>query len=280
MARLELDEVLAAMESMGVSWEAGETEITPYLDAEGRGLFGLSLGEPERLSLMEEAMTEEPATLLAAAPPPPSIDWRNVNGHNWVTGIRNQGTCGSCVAFATCAVLESRAKRSQSDSNLTIDLSEAHLFFCGAGMACDRGWNFDPALIFCRDHGVGQEADFPYTPMNQPCTSISPEVQVTSWNREVSQLERKQAVAQNGPVIAGMRVFEDLYYYHSGVYQHVAGRFRGLHAVAVIGYDDPQQHWIVKNSWGTNWGDQGFMRIGYGECGLDTKFPFYDPSLT
>ena len=279
MARLTLDDVLIAMEAMGVTWEARENEITPYLESEGIGLFGLRISEPERLEQLAETRIEERALLLAASPPPLSIDWRNVHNQNWVTDIRHQKTCGSCVAFATCAVLESRTRIAISNANLPIDLSEAHLFFCGAGQACATGWNFDPALTFCRDEGVGQESDFPYTPMNQPCQDISPLVQVTSWSREATDIARKQAIAQNGPVIGGMRVFEDLYYYSGGVYRHVAGSFKGLHAVAVVGYDDSNQCWIVKNSWGENWGEKGFMRIGYGECSLDTNYPYYDPGV-
>ena len=88
---------------------------------------------------------------------------------------------------------------------------------------------------------------------------------------------RKQALAANGPVIAGMRVYEDFYYYRSGTYRQAAGRYRGLHAVAVVGYDDAARHWIVKNSWGGGWGEGGFINIGYGECGIDSLFAFYDP---
>ena len=84
-------------------------------------------------------MVREKAAEYSTLPLPPSIDWRNVNGQNWVTEIRNQETCGACVAFATCAVLESRAKWIQEDSDLPIDLSVAHLFFCGAGEACETG---------------------------------------------------------------------------------------------------------------------------------------------
>ena len=91
----------------------------------------------------------------------------------------------------------------------------------------------------------------------------------------MSSYYRKQAIAQNGPVIAGMKVFEDMYYYSGGIYQHVAGELRGHHAVAVIGYHE--KYWIIKNSWGTGWGEQGFMRIADEE--LNTDFSFYDPSV-
>lgn len=277
MARLELEEVQAAIRERGVSWEAGETDITPYLDADPRdiGLFGLSLD-----GLKQEALEKRAAAAGVTVPPspPPAIDWRKVNGRRWITEIRDQRTCGACVAFATCAVLESRAKLVQDNVNLSIDLSEAHLFFCGAGAACYTGWDIEQALEFCRDCGVGLERDFPYTPMNQACRQIEPVVKVSSWEPKMSAYYRKQAIDQNGPVIAGMKVFEDLYYYCGGVYQHVTGDLRGLHAVAVIGYDDSQNCWIVKNSWGTGWGEEGFMRIAYKE--LDTEFPFYDPCVT
>ena len=249
MARLELEEVKEAIEKRGASWEAGETEISRYLelDAGNIGLFGLSLDVLKRQELEKRASV---AGVIVPPFPPSSIDWRKVNGQNWVTGIRDQKTCGACVAFATCAVLESRAKLIQKNANLSIDLSEAHLFFCGAGAACDTGWDIEQALEFCRNCGVGLEKNFLYTPMNQACKQIEPVVKVSSWEPKISAHYRKQAIAKNGPVIAGMKVFEDLYYYCGGVYQHVTGDLRGLHAVAVIGYDDSQNCWIAKNSWG------------------------------
>ena len=76
-----------------------------------------------------------------------------------------------------------------------------------------------------------------------------------------------------------MRVFEDFLYYRSGVYRYVAGDFLGLHAVAAVGYDDATTSWIIKNSWGNGWGASGFANIAFGECGIDTDFPFYDPKV-
>ena len=273
MARLGLEEVRDAIREKGASWEADETEISPYLalDAQNRGLLGLSLSGFDQL-LMEKTAA---AALVEQSPPPLSFDWRNFKGQNWVTKVRHQRTCGACVAFATCSVLESRAKWSQNDPDLPIDLSVAHLFFCGAGKACETGWQIEQALEFCRDYGVGREVDFPYTPQNQACIPIRPIVKVSSWEERMSSYYRKQAIAQNGPVIAGMKVFEDMYYYCGGIYQHVAGELRGHHAVAVIGYHE--KYWIVKNSWGTGWGEQGFMRIANEE--LNTNFSFYDPSV-
>ena len=223
-------------------------------------------------------VADEASWLSVGPSPPRSIDWRCFNGQNWVTDIRDQKTCGACVAFATWAVLESRAKWIQGNPNLSMDLSEAHLFFCGAGAACEKGWDIEGALEFCRNFGVGEEAQFPYKPKNLPCNQIEPMVKVSSWDCKFCSEARKKSFAENGPVIAGMQVFEDIYFYRSGIYRKVAGKFRRLHAVAVIGYDDQQKCWIVKNSWGTGWGEKGFMRIAYEE--LNTRFPFYAPFVT
>lgn len=69
---------------------------------------------------------------------------------------------------------------------------------------------------------------------------------------------------------ACFNVYEDFYYYQGGVYQHITGASLGGHCVTIIGYDDQQGCWICKNSWGKQWGEKGFFRIAYGECGIDS----------
>jgi C1A family cysteine protease len=211
------------------------------------------------------------------APAPRRIDWRNNHG-NFVTGVRYQATCGSCVSFATCATLESRSLIKNKTPDTEIDLSEAHLFSCGGG-TCTNGWNFEPALQQAQNAGVGLESSFPYQPRDVPCQNVPPVVKVTGWTKLTTMNSRKQAIARNGPVIAGMRVFSDFYQYGSGIYKHVTGNFEGLHAVAVVGYNDAEDCWIIKNSWDKDWGESGFVRMGYSECGLDSEFPFFDPDI-
>jgi len=58
--------------------------------------------------------------------------------------------------------------------------------------------------------------------------------------------------------------------YTGGIYEYKYGLFAGNHLVSIIGYDDTQGYWICKNSWGTSWGENGFFRIKYGECGIDS----------
>ena len=63
------------------------------------------------------------------------------------------------------------------------------------------------------------------------------------------------------------------------MYEYVTGGSTGKHAVCVVGYDDVDECWLVKNSWGDDRGESGYIRIKYGECGLDANYPFYDPTV-
>ncbi|MDP9123347.1 MAG: peptidase C1, partial [Pseudomonadota bacterium] len=76
-------------------------------------------------------------------------------------------------------------------------------------------------------------------------------------------------LSTRGPLVTLMSVYEDFNYYSTGVYHYVSGSLEGGHAICVVGYDDPQQCWICKNSWNSTWGESGFFQIGYSECGID-----------
>ena len=269
------------MQAMGVEWNAKETSISNALQNtdEEVSLFGLNISEEERSHDLLETKLAEGMLFQVEVPPPRKIDWRDHENCSWVTSVKNQKNCGSCVSFATCASLEARARIKEQDCRLDIDLSEAHLFFCGAGQACNKGWNFAPAMAQCKNVGVGAESMFPYIPRNQACKQIPSIVKIDGHKTSASMLARMKSIADSGPVIAGIKVYEDFYYYGGGVYRHVSGAFKGLHAVCVVGYDDEKDFWIVKNSWGTNWGDQGYVYIAFGECGIDSAYPFYDPNV-
>lgn len=271
-------DLAAAIRSRGYDWQAGPTTLSNLSAAEQKAHLGLDV-RPEEIRATEQAITalETARALYAGAiAAPPSIDWRNNNG-NWTTSIKDQLSCGSCVAFATCATLESRLKIVCKSSSFAPDLSEAHLFYCGCGNCCGNGWNFAPALDFCKQTGVAKEADFPYTPGNKPCPpSLNAYSKLAAWSQVLAVADRKNVLSGKGPTVAGLAVFADFYSYKTGVYRHVTGALQGYHAVSVVGYDDSQQCWICKNSWGTGWGDAGWFKIGYGECGIDTQFAFYD----
>lgn len=282
---LKLESLQGQIEKKSAEWEAAETSLSSLSNKEQESFLGLNVTKEEIKSTesaikavesMQETLASFHADAFAA---PTSVDWRNHNG-NYTTTIKNQSSCGSCVSFATIATIESRMEIACKNPNLNPDYSEAFLFYCGCGQCCNNGWNFPPALNYCKNTGVARDSDFPYTPGNQPCKSgVTPQFKITNWTSVLSMAERKSVIAEKGPVVGGLAIYQDFYSYKSGVYKHVTGNLVGYHAVSVVGYDDNLGCWICKNSWGTNWGDNGWFKIAYGQAGMDTQFAFYDVDL-
>lgn len=207
------------------------------------------------------------------------VDWRNRFGLNAVTPVEDQGGCGSCVAFGAIATLESMLV---VERNLTLDLSEAELLFCGGG-SCG-GWWPSSATSYISSHGVAQASCFPYQPINMACTPCprrdQEAIKATASTVIFDVNQRKQYIAWVGPMMAVFAVYDDFFGYTSGSYAHVSGSLAGLHCVEVIGYDDFGGFWICKNSWGTGWGEAGFFCIAYGQCEIDSTYPFWGISGT
>lgn len=208
---------------------------------------------------------------------PPSVDLRNYNGQNFITSVKNQGRCGSCVSFGTIAAVEACIQLEGDNPGSAIDLSEAHLFYCHAasdGCSCDTGWYIKSALNHLRNDGVVDDLCFPYTAGDQPCAPCKDAAQrltkISNWTAIGSFDAMRAWLAESrGPLVTGFTVYADFYNYTSGIYRHTSGGQIGGHCVCVVGYDDVAQCWICKNSWGPAWGEQGFFRIGYGEVGID-----------
>jgi C1A family cysteine protease len=279
--------LVKAITAQRAGWQAGETTMTAMSDNERRARLGFvpppgapGLEQVDR-ELRSGMRPQEPFVAAAAIGAPPSYDLRNVGGRNYVTPIRDQGGCGSCVAFGTCAVIESTLRVTTSNPTLDVNLSEAQLFYCygrAAGRNCSNGWWPDAALDACKQ-GLAFEQSYPYTAADQNCSNLNPNwksryVQLTG-RQTVSGAAIKQWISTRGPVTGCFLVYDDFFAYHTGVYRHVSGGLAGGHCVAIIGYDDSQSCWICKNSWGTGWGDSGFFRIAYGECGIDTTYGPY-----
>jgi C1A family cysteine protease len=280
--RIGLDQLQQEIRDAGAVWEADVTPHSQHSEAQAKNRLGYVPG-PDDLSL-EDAEQRARAS-LAAAPPaapaaPPSFDWRNAKGGNYVTPIEDQSSCGSCVAFGSIAAMESLVRISRNAPNLSVDLSEAQLFFCygpekGAGRCPGGGWWPDAAYESMKT-GVVDAACFPYTPNDQPCNLCANWqgrlTKITGWHKEANVAGMKAFLSTVGPLSACFTVYEDFYYhYTSGVYTHVSGNAVGGHCVCIVGYDDAQNCWIAKNSWGTGWGESGFFRIGYGQCGIDAE---------
>lgn len=280
--RLDTAAVRAALEEQGQPWTAAENPLTRMSDDDRRIRLGVPL--PDEAQRAEIDARQARATAMhqearaAAAGAPASFDARDVGGQNYVTAVRDQGSCGSCVAFGAVAVLETTAAYTRRQPSLELDLSEAHLFYThggSVGRTCQNGWLPLPALEMCRDIGVTYENYFPYTSGNTGGQSLN-----SDWANRLARCVQladptgnpaaiKEHIARYGAITACFVVHDDFFAYRSGVYRHVSGDVAGGHCVALIGYDDAQGCWIAKNSWGPGWGDNGYFRIAYGQCDIE-----------
>lgn len=283
---MELDELRQALEASEAQWTAGETSLSRYKVEEGMQVLGYVPGPDEPSLDEQEELSRSSLDLFMALEErtyPEAHDWRDVGGVNFVTPIRDQAACGSCVAFGSCATVEGTLRIQENDADRDVDLSEAHLFYCiarAAGRRCkgrrEGGWWPTGALDAFRDEGVADEACYPYVAGDQDCTGLCADWQarltkISGWQQLDELTDMKAWLAEHGPVVGTMKVYEDFVrFYRGGVYRHVAGAYGGGHCISIVGYDDGGGYWIGKNSWGTDWGEDGFFRIAYGECAVDS----------
>jgi len=261
---------------------------------------GYSLGAMQDANVTGEALTlgwlpeDVPAdarlTSVYAAALPTHFDWRSSSGSNWMTSVKNQGGCGSCVAFGAVGATEAQFRIAANNPGWNLDLSEQHLFSCGGGQ-CGYGWYISSALNRLRDYGTPDEACFPYTASDRSCSGGCADWQsrafkIASWSWVANNPSAVQAALMNGPLVAGFTVYSDFFGYHGGVYHwdRVSSAVGG-HAIVIVGYDSNEQYWIVKNSWGASWGENGYFRIGFREAGIENyvasiKISAAPPSLT
>ena len=282
---LNVASIAAIIEKENLPWTAEENELTAMPAAERNKRLGVLVTDAE-LTQMEQSTqrlaAQEQAQFGAAAfGAPAAVDWRNNNG-NWVTPVKNQGNCGSCVSFCSCAVIESAVRIRLGQPSYAIDLSEAFLQFCGGG-SCG-GWGLTSGLAFAQSTGVTDEGCMPYQDHDMDCASS----RCSDWQSRLTKISsntgyatmeaRKDAVATKGPLLAGMRVYNDFFAYRTGVYVASTGSgIAGYHCITIVGYNDAEQCWILKNSWGTGWGEAGFVRIRYNQPDLllDSSWQFY-----
>ena len=211
---------------------------------------------------------------------PPSWDWRNYNGKNWVTPVKNQGNCGSCWDFAAMGALESVIKIEEGCADFNPDLSEQYLLSCPPDSGGCNGWDAYLAYKYIYQHGGALlESCFPYKADDKiPCSN-----KCQDWRENLVPISgygyilhpsrdyMKEFLIENGPFVVDMTVYNDFFSYHGGVYEHPGNEPPSHinHQVVLVGYNDSQQCWICKNSWGRYWGENGFFRIKYGDCQIE-----------
>lgn len=221
---------------------------------------------------------------------PSSVDWRQ---HKAVTPVKDQGQCGSCWSFSTTGALEGVYS---IKSGKLVSFSEQQLVDCdnwkngGKDHGCNGGLMDNAFSWISKNGGLCSEEDYPYMSQEgdtfscQEC-SIVPNSQIQSWvDVQPTDKDLMTAIAQQPVSIAIEADQRDFQLYKSGVFTGKCGTTLD-HGVLVVGYGSQENldYYLVKNSWGTTWGDEGYIRLGrgprynngQGQCGilLEASYP-------
>jgi C1A family cysteine protease len=220
----------------------------------------------------------------SASGAPATIDWRTKGA---VTSVKDQGQCGSCWSFSSTGAVE--GAWAISKGQLT-DFSEQELVDCATGISygshgCNGG-QMEGAFKFVIENGQCTLSSYPYTAKDGTCQKCTAVARISSCSdvKPNDQLSLKAAVAQQPIAVAieaDTRYFQS---YSGGILDSSSCGTTLDHGVLTVGYgeENGQKYWLVKNSWGTTWGDKGYVKIARsdstndkGICGIamDPSFP-------
>ncbi|XP_076450120.1 cathepsin L-like peptidase [Babylonia areolata] len=213
---------------------------------------------------------------------PSEVDWRS---KGYVTPVKNQGQCGSCWAFASTGSLEGQHFKK---TGTLVSLSEQNLVDCSrreGNHGCNGGFMEWAFAYIKMNGGIDTEESYPYLAREGRCRFSRANVGATDTGyvdiRRGSESDLQSAVATVGPIAvtidASKRSFQ---LYRSGVYYEPTCSSERLdHGVLVVGYgtEDSEDYWLVKNSWGTFWGMNGYIQMARNRnnnCGIATQACF------
>jgi formylglycine-generating enzyme required for sulfatase activity/C1A family cysteine protease len=280
---VSLSTVQGALQSSGARWTPTQTLLSQKIlngTVNQKNLTGL-------LKPTTSASAKNYSPSKQISNPYTRFSWKDKDGLNWITPVKDQGNYGTCVAFACGSALETRIRIKNNNSTLPEDFSELDFFYNGKksegvpiSEIFDNGWDFDSALNYLKSTGIVEEPFCPYYIIpNCYYTTNNPSFTTTMDYEETSGIDNIKNALLSGPVIGGMKVYQDFFYYSGGIYEHLAGEFAGYHAICIIGFDDLNSCWIVKNSWSNFWGEEGYFRIKYGQCAIDDGSAFMAYSI-
>jgi C1A family cysteine protease len=201
------------------------------------------------------------------------IDWRS-----YMTPVRDQGNCGSCWAFGTAAVMEGNFNIKNKITSSTNWLSTQQLVDCDTNSSgCDGGWGLGAIYYYSRLTGLVSEKDYSYTSEFSGLTGTCKNDVVSNINVKKTKslgmeycqtcnIDQWYSILAKGPILISSYSNDNWYYYTGGVFSITGcNSTSSNHAVVAVGWgkDTTGEYTIVRNSWGSSWGERGYIRIKY-----------------
>ena len=189
------------------------------------------------------------------------------------------GNCGSYWAHGLATALSERICIKKGTELILSTQDPVSCDF--EDYACDGGY-LDTAWAYAEHTGLVTDSCFPYQSMEgkvppcpKRCRNNDEWIKYKCQHNSVFDFKsielKKNEIMNNGPIQNALAIYEDLLAYQDGIYQHLSGTFLGFHSTTIVGWGKKNQinYWILANSWGEKWGENGYLRIKVGECLVD-----------
>jgi cathepsin X len=232
-------------------------------------------------------LTPEPYTYLPASSLPDTFSWNNVNGTDYLSTVRNQHIpvyCGSCWAMGSTSSLADRWNIKRGAGYFpSAYLSVQNVLACGnakVGCGTCNGGDDGPVYQYAQKYGIPDETCNNYQAKDETCTAktacytCSPDggcsaiskykmLRVSEYGDASGYTKMKAEIYARGPISCGIDASDKLELYKGGIYSEAGSDIN--HIISVVGWGldaaTKNEYWMVRNSWGEPWGEEGFLRI-------------------